>query len=419
MVDRIQRKIPEYLDDRFTIKVLLSDDFRYHRYSYVQVPGTISAWIDGGTAYSTTSSEYIPHDGRPVMRLSNSSSVSPNSLAYPQTGHFIPISSGQEDTNVYSCDTGTRFRFLQKPEFSGDVLKIWWDCDDPEENPPEIFTMSSQLSDYSHDYGRYGTFRIKISTNLSAISFNQGSGGYPTGIVEIESRNGELKSLRGIQMCWGLRNLKAYGIREIKNECYDCYDLSSVSLPDLETITEPYALNYMFNLVDFDFPKLSSITECTGVFKGNQKIPEYRFPKLSHIPEIKNNYPFQSSMAVSSIYLPELVNVVKSSFDCCINLKQVVLDSAERIGTTGFRCCISLEKIRLPKVKTIMNQAFLSCISLREIDISNVRQVPVLNNVNAFAGLPADYKVKINKDISGDYLANATWKNIASHLSAV
>lgn len=61
------------------------------------------------------------------------------------------------------------------------------------------------------------------------------------------------------------------------------------------------------------------------------------------------------------------------------------------VPASMFALCMSLKSIKLPSVKSIGEAAFSKCINLKIIDLSELDEVPVLANVNAFTGLPDDY----------------------------
>ena len=58
-------------------------------------------------------------------------------------------------------------------------------------------------------------------------------------------------------------------VSSINTYWYDCYELTSIYLPDLEDIAATYAVNCMTNLKKFYAPKLKRISKATGVFKGD------------------------------------------------------------------------------------------------------------------------------------------------------
>lgn len=83
--------------------------------------------------------------------------------------------------------------------------------------------------------------------------------------------------------CRNLEQLKLNTLSSVTAEWYDCYELTSIEMPELEEIACAYSMNCMPNLKRFHAPRLKRISKATGVFKGNTSLEEISFPQLTAI----------------------------------------------------------------------------------------------------------------------------------------
>jgi hypothetical protein len=91
----------------------------------------------------------------------------------------------------------------------------------------------------------------------------------------------------------------------IDTEWYDCYELTSLELPELEDIACEYSVNCMYNLRWFKAPRLKRISKATGVFKGDVSLEEVNFPQLTAIYG-GYGYTFMTNVSLTSAYMPKL-----------------------------------------------------------------------------------------------------------------
>ena len=114
-----------------------------------------------------------------------------------------------------------------------------------------------------------------------------------------------------------IKSIKCFGIKDIDSFWYDCYELTSIDLPDLLSIDCSYAVNCMFNLEEFKAPNLRFITNTTGTFKGDIKLKSLDFPMLTCISgDYKSNdtgmgFPFMTCVSLSSVNMPNLKTAMK------------------------------------------------------------------------------------------------------------
>ena len=95
-----------------------------------------------------------------------------------------------------------------------------------------------------------------------------------------------------------------------------------------------------------------------GVLFNKDKTKLYRFPERSPLTEYE---------------IPDTVTeIAEKAFDCCKNLKSVVIPSVKMIGGMAFSHCLSLESVVIPdSINVIDYGTFMSCPNLKSINIPN------------------------------------------------
>ena len=126
-----------------------------------------------------------------------------------------------------------------------------------------------------------------------------------------------------------------------------------------------------------------------------------------------------SGSQLISVYIPDkIVTINGSAFSGCKLLKNIRLSrNLTTLGSNVFNTCSSLTQIDIPKeVMTIKAQIFGSCSSLKRVGFLEHTEVPVLENVNAFTGNPADMKIVVPDAIYDDWIAATNWSSFASKI---
>lgn len=402
MIQHILNHFPDYMDDRTTIQIILSDDARYRHYTQVQ-SNEVSSWYDPSQdrAFTTSVFDEVPEDFKASL-IQHTTSTGTASVMYPN----LTASS-----NITTNDK--KFSFPTKPTFNGEQFTIFWDVGQ-DDLALSTYDSSSPLSTLCHTYQDYGEHTIKFSSNVKSLRLEN----YFERIKKIESRSQVFQSLTYLYWCRNLETMKLNALSCIDTEWYDCYELTSLELPELEDIACAYSVNCMYNLKKFTAPRLKRISQATGVFKGDVRLEEINFPQLTSIYG-GNGYTFMTNVSLTSAYLPKLETCLGSEFSYCVNLKKTDFSSLTTVPGSMFRDCISLKEIKLPKVKSIGASAFHRCQNLKTIDISRVKEVPTLASTNAFAGLPSDYEVLVDQALAPKMRAAQSWSAIASHIRAV
>lgn len=148
----------------------------------------------------------------------------------------------------------------------------------------------------------------------------------------------------------------------------DCFDLTSVVIPDCVTEIGIYAFSDCNSIESIVLPKnLTEINE--GVFEGLESLTSIEIP--DSVTSFGNSA-FSCCKSLTSIEIPdEATSIEEYTFAHCESLTSVEIpDEVTSIGDFAFCYCISLTDISIPDgVTSIGNGAFWHCESLTDISI--------------------------------------------------
>lgn len=409
MFTYVMKNIPDYMDDRTTLGIMLSDDLTYRSYRMVN-SNLVSSWYDTTQqkAFTAICMADVPieHRGSLVQHTTSTNSAG---LMYPNDVPDISVAS-----------TSKKMSFPAFPEYYGDSFKVFWDTTS-EECPISTYNSKSLVSDFCHTYDEYGKHTIRFSANVRSLQLTSKF----DRIIKIDSRSSNFYKMTNLKYCRNVESIKVYELSNIGTDWFDCYELTSIELPDLMQITCPYSVNCMFNLKKFIAPKLRYMNNATGIFKGNVNLEEVYFPHLTCISgdyvstDTGKGYNFMTNVSLTAAYLPKLMSGMTLDFAYCVNLISTDFSSLNAVEVDMFRDCISLKEIKLPKVKRIKERAFYRCQNLVKVDLSKNKSVPILDNKNAFSGMPASYEICVNKGMKQQFIAQDAWNEVATHIREV
>lgn len=136
----------------------------------------------------------------------------------------------------------------------------------------------------------------------------------------------------------------------------------------------------------------------------------------------------------------EITSIASGAFKNCRSLEDIALgDHLTEIGSSAFYCCYALKRIKLSKnIRVIASAVFCSCYSLQEIVIpESVTEIkgsafsscssmehyymmpttpPILENVNAFSGIPETCKIYVPKGCLEAYQIADIWSELAEYM---
>ena len=227
----------------------------------------------------------------------------------------------------------------------------------------------------THTYTAYGDYTIlcdgtKMTTSSSAGLFGQSS----------RANNDYCTRL----IFAGVTSIGSYA-------CYECYSLTSITIPNSVTSIGDYAYYDCYSLTSVTIPKgVTSIgaNAFVGTFLTDITIPnsvtsigDYAFVGTSltniTIPNSVTSigeYAFRSCRSLTSITIPSSVTSIRSSaFRDCYSLTSITIPSSVT-SIRDYACfnCYSLTDITIPNgVTSIGASAFKDCYSLTNITIPN------------------------------------------------
>ena len=180
---------------------------------------------------------------------------------------------------------------------------------------------------------------------------------------------------------------------------YNCYDLTSITIPNSVTSIGGSAFYACNNLESTMIP--SSITS----------IGEYAFYACSSLESIMipsnitsiGEGAFSNCESLTSITLPDgVTSIGANAFSACSSLTSITIpDSVTSIGNEAFRGCDSLTSITIGKgVTSISGYAFYACHSLTDIYFTGTEdEWAAIENIES-AGLPDSVTIHYNSSNS-------------------
>lgn len=258
------------------------------------------------------------------------------------------------------------------------------------ENIGEIIsTETGNIQAYSF-YKHAGSFSItaNLTTQIKEYAFAE------SGITRLSARNVTLTEGYICDGCEYLTNVSLTSLTVLGNRSFqDCVSLSNVNLPSITDIGQ------------YAFKRCIALTAA---------------PFRNGLTTIQQ-YAFMDSGLTGEVIIPDSVTTLGGwVFYRCTRITSAVIGTGvTKIGTNLFNGCSSMTRLSiLGNVTRIGGNAFLHCFSLSEITL-NAAIPPTLDNVNAFSGLPENYKIYVPAESLSAYQAASNWLTIAEHITAI
>ena len=208
-------------------------------------------------------------------------------------------------------------------------------------------------------------------------------------------------SLEQINIPEGLVSIRYYVF-------HSCYSLEQIVIPDSVISIGESAFNSCYSLKQINIP--DNVTNISiNAFQNCYSLTEVSLP--DDLTTIGGNV-FYSCYSLRKINLPDSLTTIKyNTFQNCYSLEKIIIpDSVTSIGESAFNSCYSLAQINIPgSVTYIGGAAFRYSNTLT--DILNESQASI-SNVNAFDGLPSDYRIYVPR-------ANLSWFETATNWSTI
>lgn len=215
-----------------------------------------------------------------------------------------------------------------------------------------------------------------------------------------------------------------------------CSNLQEITIPIGLISTKGSSFEGCTNLRNIVFPNTTelidykSFTGCN--FITNMEIPNsvksfssYSLYNCNHLTRAViptgvtaiGGSAFTGCSSLSYIKIPNTVTTIQASFNNCINLTSITIPNSVTSIGSAFQGCTSLVKVKMSKnVRTISKQLFNNCVNLLTVDFSEYTEIPALENINAFNGLPNDCKIIVPDSLYEDWIVATNWSTYASYI---
>ena len=227
------------------------------------------------------------------------------------------------------------------------------------------------------------------------------------------------------------------GVTSIGESAFrNCYSLSSVTIPNSVTSIGVFAFNYCYSLSSVTIPNsvtsigsnafnycysLSSVTIPSGVISISGYLFNYCYSLSSvTIPSgvtSIGDYALSNCNSLSSVTIPSgVTSIGESAFVNCYSLSSVTIPSGV-ISISGylFNYCYSLSSVTIPSgVTSIGSNAFANCFGLGEIHFLSTTP-PAVSSSRAFRYLPTDCKIYVPQGSLAAYTSAANYPSASTY----
>ena len=255
-------------------------------------------------------------------------------------------------------------------------------------------TSLTTVQRVQHTYTSAGDYVITLTVSSGSFAI-YGSSSSTNGTYLLTRTNGDIASQRCYQNAIQKIELGA-NVSIDANAFYNCFSLTSITIPSTVTSIGSYAFQYCYSLASITIP--SSVTSIRGsAFYLCYSLASITIP--SSVTSISSNA-FNECYSLTSITMPSSVTTIGyNAFYKCHSLASVTIPSSVRsIGNNAFDECHSLASITIPSsVTSIDRYMFDRCYSLASITIpSSVTSI----SYNVFNSCPSLASITIPSSVT-------------------
>lgn len=295
-----------------------------------------------------------------------------------KTRIYIHLEDGRTSPMLGCCPNGT-------------VTVDWGDGTEPD-TLTGTSTSTVQWTP-THEYGAPGDYVIRLTVSGSvefAGSWSSNAESYLLRFSDgADTRNKVYQNaIQKVEIGDGVTSIGSYAF-------YNCYSLTSVTIPAAVTSIGSYVFQYCFSLSAISIP--------------------------DGVTAIGNNE-FHDCYMLSAIMIPDSVTAMyNNAFRNCYSLPSVTIpNGVTTIGTNILRDCRSLSAITIPNgVTSINNSMFYNCYGIRYYDFTAATAVPTLSNTDAFTGIAADCEIRVPAALADEWKAATNWATYADKIVGV
>lgn len=205
-----------------------------------------------------------------------------------------------------------------------------------------------------------------------------------------------------------LKEVKLSSLLNVPERCfYGCSRLETVILPTAKSIDDAAFMN-CYLLSTINVPKVETLISTSllshgpssatniSLFGNCNSLQNITMPELT---EMDSPFCFYRCQRLTSVELPNLINIDEATFYECYSLENVNVSKVEIIGKQAFNNTQSLKNIDLISAIEIETEAFLNC----GIEVLNAPKLQIIGS-RVFAGY---------SDVFTDsYFANSNFKSL-------
>ena len=342
------------------------------RYTIKAVGGEVSVAVTTNLEYNVVISEDAEEwlslaDTRAVIRKETLTFIVAENKAYDRRSTTVTLVDNEG--NVLQA-----IEFIQRaaamPQFACPSDEIWYTNDSTTEptTPYEtnVFGANIVSNTYSEDSERWVIKFDGDVTTIGSYAFYQCYSLTSVTIPDSVTTIGE----RAFYDC---RNLTSVTIPDSVTTIGDyafwkCIDLTSVTIPDNVTSIGEWAFGHCSSLTSVTIP--DSVTEIgISTFAGCDSLTSVTIP--DSVTSI-GDHAFDSCSSLTNITIPDSVTTIGGSafFDCSSLTSVTIPNGITTIGDYAFTYCSSLTSVTIPdNVTTIGYMAFGDCSSLTSVTI--------------------------------------------------
>lgn len=245
-------------------------------------------------------------------------------------------------------------------------------------------TVSTGAQTKTHTYATPGQYVISFSKTSGTLKFANNNSSNSVLGPQSAANSVYVNSLRKVEI--GKYFNFDYTSNNYRSFC-DCYNLSSVTIPNTITTTGRYSFYG------------TSIRSITLPVSGTA---QYMFMSCSALVYV--------SLAKGS-----LIAIDTYAYYGAKSLRIINLSVIKKINDNAFQQCSSLATVKLPaQVTNIGASAFIDCKSLIEVNLYT--STPPTLGASAFTNNNTNYVVYVPYGSKATYDAASNWSNISSHI---
>lgn len=258
-----------------------------------------------------------------------------------------------------------------------------------------------------HTYAQAGNYTISISATEDYKYRFYGSSSYT--LLRKNTTENENKVYANT-----VQRIRIGNNAEIGNSAfYNCYSLSSVTIPDSTTSIETGAFTYCYNLSSITIPDGVTSIESSAFYSC------YSLTSVT-IPDSVTNIggsAFSYCYSLTDATIPDgMTSINNYMFQNCYSIASVIIpNTVTSITASVFSTCSSLSSVIIPDgVTSIGNKAFQNCYGVKEYHILPTT-VPT-GGSTMFNNIPSDCIIYVPSASLNTYKTASNWSTYASYM---